>query len=79
MNQPTQLIAFPNFNMGALDESGNQIPALQVSLVTLFAQHAERQGYDPTGWIITTPSGKWRIFQVSDDASNHRWNYENVR
>jgi hypothetical protein len=58
------ILVFPNLNVAAFDAGGNQIAELQENLVSLFAQHMERCGYDPEGCIIETHGANWRMFRT---------------
>lgn len=54
--------------------AGEQIPELQISLATLWAEHAERCGYDANGVTMETHGGNWRLIRME----NGRWNREQV-
>lgn len=67
------VLVFDNLNIAcfdALGDAGEQIPELQKSLPTLFAEHAERCGYDANGVVIETTTGKWRLFRTDDGGWN---------
>lgn len=54
-------MAFPNFNVAAFSACPEQIPELQVNLLTTYAQWAEGQGYDLEGVIIETQRQNFRL------------------
>lgn len=64
------VMIFGNMNLCAFDEQGNQIPEIQRNLVSLWAEHAEKNGYNVHGVVVETFSGKWKIFRTSDGGFN---------
>lgn len=48
-----------------------QVPELQRSYPELLAEHAERMGYDPDGWIIKMPTFRVRLLKTE-----YGYNYE---
>lgn len=53
--------------VAAFDAMGNQIPNLQVSIIELWARHAESQGFNPLDFDIQTAQGdKIRLFKTED-------------
>lgn len=67
------ILVFQNLNIAVCGEDGQQIPELQESLLSLFAKNAESHGYDPSGWIIETTTGNWKMFRTDIG-----WNREHV-
>jgi len=65
---------FPNLSMACCDEAGQQIPALQENLLILWAQYAERRGFDPEGLVIHTISQSLRLVRNHDRS----WNLEHA-
>lgn len=61
-----------NLNVAVFDESGRQIPELQVSAASLWAEHAVQCGYDPKDVIIETSYCNWRLVKNADGS----WNRE---
>lgn len=57
------VMAFDNFNVAAFNKAGKQIPILQKNLLCLWAEHAEREGFNPDGVVVETPRGNWRLFR----------------
>lgn len=68
------VLYFANGNLAAFDNSGAQVPELQISPLELWCRHAESLGYNPEGWIVETQVGKWRLFRCESG-----WNREVVR
>jgi hypothetical protein len=63
----------PRGQVACVDMYGEQIPELQESYVRLWAEHAEKIGYDPTGVIVESgglpigsirknDEGTWRLY-----------------
>lgn len=73
MSKITDVMIFDNLNIAVFDGKGEQIPELQHSLISLWADHAERKGYDAEGLVVKTPRGNWRLFKTEGG-----WNYEQV-
>lgn len=59
------------FGIAVFDERGQQIPELQESPITLWAQHCEALGFDPNGVIVETNLGNWRLIKTE-----YGWNRE---
>lgn len=68
-----ETLVFSNFCVACFDDAGQQIAELQRSLIGLWAEHAERMGYNPDGWIITDRINRWRIFRCESG-----WNFEHL-
>ena len=62
-----QAFLFPNGNLAVFNNQQEQVPTLQKNLLILWAEYAEREGFDPTGvsingWqIIRTTDGTWNV------------------
>lgn len=67
----SSVMVFPNFNVAAFDGNGQQVPECQQSLITLWAEHAERNGYDVEGQIVKTPGDEWELYKTE-----YGWNYK---
>jgi hypothetical protein len=62
MENRLKCFVFLNLQIAVFDRQGNQVSALQTGLMTLWAEYAERQGYDPDGASIEVAAGvRWRI------------------
>jgi hypothetical protein len=77
--KPTAAIAhfrlFPNLAVTVFDQNFRQIPELQIGLLPLWAEHAERMGHNPEGVVVEVESHigfpKFRIFRTEAG-----WNWE---
>lgn len=59
---------FPNGNIALCDvKTGQQIPELQGSPLSLFFEFAKLKGYDPTQIVMNDSSGKW-IAEKTDEG-----------
>lgn len=69
--RPSSIMIFGNMNLACFDDKGNQVPALQVSPIKLWAQYAESQGWDLDDVVFEVQGhGKWRLFKNEDDEFN---------
>lgn len=62
------------YSTACFTAAGEQIPELQKGLLELWAEHAERLGYDPSGVVFRTPGGRWSVFRTPDGG----WNWESA-
>lgn len=73
MNQPTTVFFFQSGNTAATDESGEQIPELQVPRLTLYIEFLVSKGVDPTTVEFRTSDGPIRVFK--NDDGGWTWRY----
>ena len=58
-------------------DDNEQVPELQTSLISLWAENAVKNGFDPDGAIIRTASGSVRVIKCVDtDDDSVFWNFE---
>jgi len=58
-------------------DNNEQVPELQVSLISLWAENAVKNGFDPDGAIIRTDRGSVRVIKCVDmDDDSVFWNFE---
>lgn len=68
-------LVLSNFCVAVFDAQGRQIPDLQMSLLSLWAERAEKLGYPVEGLLIETPKGSMRLCRGHDA----RWGAEFLR
>lgn len=56
-----RITVMSNGMVAAFDDKG-QVPELQLSLIDLYAKHAERQGFDPTTFKLDYLGRRVKIF-----------------
>jgi hypothetical protein len=66
MNSIKSSFVFDHFGVCAFDLKGNQVPALNVNLIALWAEHAVKNGYDPENLVIETSRGNWHVLKTDD-------------
>ena len=72
MKRAHSALAFATGQIAVFDEKGQQIPGLQRPWPTLWADHAERLGYDPQGLVFELQNRQSiRIIRAGD-----RWSFE---
>ena len=54
----------PAYQVWCYTRDGKHIPELQKGLLVLWAEHAERIGYDPSGVVFETPFGNWQLIRT---------------
>ena len=72
--RPASGLAFKHGQLAVFDAAGNQIGELQKSWPVLFAENAEREGYNPEGLVFDLQFGG-RIRIIRGDG---RWSYDVV-
>ena len=71
MNQPKNIIFFSNGCTAVLDENGSQVPEIQSSWITIFAEYLMRHDIDPAKIVFEMPDGRFaKIFSVKDGNIN---------
>jgi hypothetical protein len=65
-----RVVLFENGGIAVIDDLGHQIPELQRGLPVLWAEHAERNGFDPAGVVIEARSGSMEIVRNADGSLN---------
>lgn len=74
---PALVLVFPNGNIATCSGT-EQIPELQKSVAELWAEHAERLGYDPDGTTIRfTRDVSFKIRRVVIDGRSE-WSYHEL-
>jgi len=62
-------LVFDHSGCAVFDETGQQIPELQVSWISLWAEHTKKLGYDPEGVIFETQWRRKLQIRKMDDGS----------
>lgn len=60
------VLVFDNFNVAAFSRDGDQVPTLQKNLLIMWAEMAEKEGFDVAGQFVETAHGNWRIMKTED-------------
>jgi hypothetical protein len=68
MSKIKDLLVFGNTQVAAFDESGNQVPELQMkSLLDIWAERATSLGHDVVNCECRTPAGDYRIKEFNGE------------
>jgi len=77
---PTAIIMFANGNVAVFEDDHRLAPLQVKGWLGAWLEHVESLGYDPTGWVIELPGGKFkaRVYEVQDPGirQDHRWTWE---
>lgn len=63
-------IEFFNQGQQMAFENGKQVPILQTPWILLFAEHAAKNGYDPTKFEIILPNGRKTKIVKTEEGYN---------
>lgn len=65
--KPVQAFFFRNGSIATFNESGEQMPELQLSAIYIYLERVKSQGHDPVGMTVTTPDGSYTVCEKDPD------------